>query len=50
MAGLFVGALIPIAILGNLLGMIVGGFTLTFLVERYRLRRSSPAAHIAMAW
>jgi hypothetical protein len=46
-AGLFLGALIPIPILGSLLGMTIGSFTLVFLVEQRRLRQKGAAAHIA---
>jgi uncharacterized protein len=45
--GLFLGAAIPIPIVGSLLGMMAGSFGLVFLVERQRLKKDSHAAHIA---
>jgi uncharacterized protein YqgC (DUF456 family) len=45
--GVFLGSLIPIPVLGQLLGMLVGSFALTFAVEAYRLKKAEHAAHIA---
>jgi uncharacterized protein YqgC (DUF456 family) len=46
--GLSLGTFIPIPLAGNLLGMGLGSFGFVYAVERVRLRRSGPAAHIAM--
>ena len=46
--GLFAGGLFPVPIIGSLLGMLVFSFALVFLVERHRLQKDAPAAHIAM--
>lgn len=46
--GLFFGSLIPIFIVGNVIGVLVGSFGLAFLAEYYRLKKSSHAAHIAI--
>ena len=46
--GLLAGGMIPIPIVGSLLGMIVFSFALVFLVERNRLQHDGQAAHIAM--
>ncbi|MFH0880183.1 MAG: DUF456 domain-containing protein [Lentisphaerota bacterium] len=46
--GIFAGAMIPIPIVGSLVGMLVFSFALVFLVERQRLQKDSAAAHIAM--
>ena len=45
--GLLVGILIPIPVVGSLIGMMAGSFACAFGVERYRLRHSGQAAHIA---
>ncbi len=47
LGGLVVGGVIPPPLIGNLVGMMLGSFTLAFLVERGRLQRNAPAAHIA---
>jgi len=47
MVGLFAGALIPIPIVGPLIGMLAVSFAAVFLVEYRRLQRVEPAAHIA---
>ena len=46
-AGLLAGALIPVPVLGSLLGMLAGGFLLAYAVERRRLKSGGRAAHIA---
>jgi len=45
--GLLVGGLIPVPIVGNILGMLAFSFGLVFLVERHRLKQSGQAANIA---
>jgi alpha-beta hydrolase superfamily lysophospholipase/uncharacterized protein YqgC (DUF456 family) len=45
--GLALGTLIPVFIIGSLAGMIVGSFTLAFIVERNRLKKTDQAARIA---
>ena len=45
--GLFAGGIIPIPILGPLLGMMALSFGATFLVEHRRLKHIERAAHIA---
>jgi len=47
LVGLFLGSLIPIPIVGSLLGMVVGSFGLVFAVEAYRLKHTQKAARIA---
>ena len=47
LAGLFLGAFIPIPIVGPLIGMFAGSFSLAYLVERNRLKKHDPALHIA---
>ena len=46
--GLFIGSMIPIPVIGSLLGMMAGSFGLVYLVEKNRLQRSAPALHIAL--
>ena len=46
-AGLFLGTAIPVPVIGSLLGMLIGSFACAFGVERYRLKHSGQAAHIA---
>ncbi len=46
--GLVIGSVIPIPILGSLLGMMAGSFALVYLFESNRLGKSGPALHIAM--
>lgn len=46
--GALLGFLIPVPLIGNLIGMLVGSFSLAYLVERHRLQRSGQAAHIAV--
>lgn len=45
--GLFAGALIPIPLLGPILGMFVFSFGATFMVERWRLNHTEHAVYIA---
>ncbi len=46
-AGIFFGFAIPIPILGNLIGMVAGGFIAAYLVECHRLQNSEQAMQIA---
>ena len=46
-AGLFIGGLIPVPIVGSLIGMLAGSFLLAFAVEHRRLNHTGQAAHIA---
>lgn len=45
--GLFAGAIIPVPLVGSLIGMVVCSFGLVYIVENRRLRESGEAAHIA---
>jgi len=45
--GLFIGGVIPIPLVGSLIGMTVCSFGLVYLVEHRRLRKSNEAAGIA---
>ncbi len=45
--GMILGSFIPIPILGNLIGMLVGSFGLAFLVEHNRILKANQAAHVA---
>lgn len=47
LGGMVFGVGLPVPVLGPLIGMMAGGFLLTFLVEHYRLKKASHAAHIA---
>ncbi|MCE9613081.1 MAG: DUF456 family protein [Lentisphaerae bacterium] len=47
LAGLVLGGLIPIPIVGSLLGMCAVGFVAVYAVERHRLQATGAAAHIA---
>lgn len=47
LGGMMLGALIPLPVIGSLLGMIVGSFGLVFLVERRRLTDGQAAG---IAW
>ena len=47
LAGLLAGALIPIPVVGSLIGMMGGSFVCAFAVERYRLQHAGHAAYIA---
>ena len=48
LAGLMVGGLIPVPVVGPLIGMMAGSFWLVYLVERRRLQHAERAA--AIAW
>jgi len=41
------GVVIPIPVLGSLVGMLAGSFALAYVAERHRLKRADHAAHIA---
>jgi len=45
--GMFLGGAIPIPIIGNLLGMLIGSFALAFLVEQRKMKKVEHAAHVA---
>jgi uncharacterized protein YqgC (DUF456 family) len=45
--GIFIGALIPIPIVGSLIGMLAGSFTLAYMVERWHMKQMGEAADIA---
>jgi len=45
--GMIFGGLIPIPIIGNLLGMLIGSFSLAFLVEHSKMKKTNHAAHVA---
>lgn len=47
LAGLLLGSLIPIPVVGSLLGMVAGSFGLVFAVETFRLKHTQKAARIA---
>lgn len=47
LAGLFLGGLIPLPLVGSLIGMLVCSFGLTYAVEWRRLKATDAAAHIA---
>jgi uncharacterized protein YqgC (DUF456 family) len=47
LAGMLLGGLIPLPVLGSLLGMFAGSFGLAYAVEMHRLKESGRAAHIA---
>ncbi|MEE9368293.1 MAG: DUF456 domain-containing protein [Pontiella sp.] len=46
--GMLLGGLIPIPIIGNLVGMIAGSFGCAFLVEHSKMKKASHAAHVAI--
>ena len=46
LGGAILGGMV-VPVLGSLVGMMAGSFSLVFLAERRRLKKSSPAAHIA---
>ena len=45
--GLFLGAFIPIPVIGSLIGMLAGSFGLAFLAEHARMKQTDHAAHVA---
>lgn len=45
--GMIFGGFIPIPIIGNLLGMMIGSFGCAFLVEHAKMKKKSHAAHVA---
>ncbi|MDF7809040.1 DUF456 domain-containing protein [Pontiellaceae bacterium B12219] len=45
--GIFLGGFIPIPIIGNLLGMLLGSFGCAFLVEQNRMKKTDHAIHVA---
>jgi len=47
LGGLLLGSLVPVPVLGSLLGMVAGSFGLVFAVEAYRLKHTQKAARIA---
>lgn len=47
-AGMILGAAIPIPVVGSIVGMFAGSFGCAFWVEQRRLQRNDKAAHIAM--
>jgi uncharacterized protein YqgC (DUF456 family) len=47
LAGFLLGGLLPVPLVGNLVGMLVVGFLLVYAWERRRLRQASGAASIA---
>ena len=48
LAGMLLGTTIPIPILGNMFGLVIGSFALVFIVEYIRLKKANRAAHIAL--
>ena len=46
LGGAILGGMV-VPVFGSLVGMMAGSFSLVFLAERRRLKKSSPAAHIA---
>ncbi|MDA0990121.1 MAG: DUF456 domain-containing protein [Verrucomicrobia bacterium] len=45
--GMFAGTLIPIPLIGSVIGMLIGSFLFAFLYEQQRLKKTEHAAHIA---
>ena len=45
--GMVLGGFIPVPILGNLIGMVVGSFGCAFLVEHAKMKKVDHAAHVA---
>lgn len=45
--GMLFGGLIPVPIVGNLIGMIIGSFGCAFLVEHAKMKKTDHAAHVA---
>ena len=46
LGGAILGGMV-VPVLGSLVGMLLGSFALVYLAERRRLKKTSPAAHIA---
>lgn len=46
-AGLILGSFIPVPVIGNLIGMLLGSFGSAFLVEHARMKKAAHAAHVA---
>jgi uncharacterized protein YqgC (DUF456 family) len=46
-AGLLLGGFIPVPIIGNLLGMLIGSFGCAYLVELQRMKKTEHAMHVA---
>lgn len=45
--GIILGSFIPVPIIGNLLGMLIGSFGLAFLVEHAKMKQTDHAAKVA---
>lgn len=45
--GMILGSAIPVPVIGNLLGMLIGSFGFAFLVEHSKMKKTSHAAHVA---
>lgn len=45
--GMLLGTFIPVPIIGNLLGMLIGSFGLAFLVEQARMKKMNHALYVA---
>ncbi len=45
--GMILGSLIPVPIVGNLLGMVAGSFGCAFLVEHAKMKNTDHAVHVA---
>ncbi len=46
-AGMMLGGLIPLPVIGNLLGMLAGSFGCAFWVEHTKMKKADHAAHVA---
>ena len=45
--GMILGSAIPVPVIGNLIGMLLGSFGCAFLVEHARMKKADHAAHVA---
>jgi len=45
--GLLFGGLIPVPVIGNLLGMLIGSFSLAFAVEHAKIKQTEQAVQVA---
>jgi len=45
--GMLLGGLIPIPLIGNLIGMLIGSFGCAFLVEHAKMKKTDHALHVA---